>query len=236
MAKELKRTVHYYYDAHPTEEDLMGETWRHDTLIDYLKAVLRWLFRGQACVIYSNLNFYHTLNEMEYPVAPDLAVIKGVENPDVRSWTVGETGPGPLVVIEVLSEETWKKDLQEKPGKYALMGVQEYFVYDPNEPAIRRGKPPPLLGWRLDPEQREMVSMVADPAGRLWSEQLESWLVPNGALLRLFDRTNRLRLAEAEAEAEGRRAEAKRAEAEARRAEALAEKLRTLGINPDEIA
>ena len=255
MAKELNR-VQYYYDSHPTEEDLMGETSWHDTLIDYLKAVLSWLFRGQVCAIYSNLNFYQTRNPREYPVAPDIALIKGITFRHTRSWTLASGEPAPQVVFEILSEETWKKDIREKPGKYASMGVQEYFAYDPLEPPIRRGGAPRLMGWRLTPQHQEMVSIEANREGWLWSEQLESWLVPDEAYLRLYDREQQMRLTEAEAQAQRAEIEAERAEVEAeraeieaeraeladeraeaamRKAEALAEKLRSLGINPDEI-
>ena len=33
MAKDIKDEVAYYYDFHPTEEDLMGETPLHSALI-----------------------------------------------------------------------------------------------------------------------------------------------------------------------------------------------------------
>ena len=262
MAKELNK-VQYYYDSHPTEEDLMGETAWHDHLIDYLKAVLSWLFREQVCAIYGNLNFYQTRNPREYPVAPDIAVIKGTPYRYIRSWALSYGDPSPQVVFEILSEETWKKDVYEKPSKYARMGVQEFFAYDPHEPAIRRGREPRLLGWRLDPRGQEMVAVLPNREGWLWSEQLESWLVPDGAYLRLYDREQQMRLTEAEAqaqqaemeakraataaeraEAEARRAqaaderakaEAERAEAALRKAQALAEQLRTLGIDPDEL-
>ncbi len=269
MAKELNK-VQYYYDVHPTEEDLMGETAWHDSLIDYLKAVLRQLFRERVCAIYGNLNFYQTRNPMEYPVAPDIAVIKGIAYRYTRSWALASGEPAPQVVFEILSEETWKKDMREKPGKYASMGVQEYFAYDPNEPPIRRGGAPRLMGWRLDTQRREMVEMGANREGWLWSEQLESWLVQDEAYLRLYDQDHQLRLTGEEAQAQRaeiaaeqakaanerfevairqaeaaserfevaiRQAEAanERAEVAIRQAEALAEKLRSLGINPDEI-
>lgn len=248
----------------------MGETSWHVSLIDYLKAVLDWLFRDQVCSIYENLNFYQTLNYREYPLAPDLAVIKGVPFEHVRSWTVGRTGPAPQVVFEILSGETWQKDVSEKPWKYARMEVQEYFAYDPNKHPISRATARRLFGWKLDARRGEMVEMIVDARGWMWSEQLESWLVPDGELLRLYDREHRLRLTETQAEAllkeqaveraeelaeqareeadrvaeamrraeeEARRAaEAiKRAEEEARLRQALAEKLRSLGINPDEV-
>lgn len=192
----------------------MGENSWHVGLIDYLKAVLHWLFRGQACAIYDNLNFYQTRNLMEYPVAPDLAIIKGVEFRNMRSWTIGRTGPTPHVVFEILSEETWKKDLEEKPRKYARMGVQEYYAYDPNEPSIRRGTVLRLMSWQLDSKGRRMVEMPANQDGWLWSEHLESWLVPDQSYLRLYDRQHQLRLTGEEA---------------------LAEKLRSLGVDPDEL-
>ena len=228
MAKYVEHEVAYYYDFHPTEEDLMGETSVHANLVHYLIEVLKWLFRGQVSTVYENLNFYQTPNPREYPLAPDIAIIKGVEFKHVRSWRVGKTGPPPQVVFEIASEETWKKDLDEKPGKYALMGVKEYFAYDPNEPPIGKHASRRLFGWQLDKERREMREMSVGPDGRLWSPHLDSFLIPDRDYLRLSERNGQLHLTEAEA----RRAQA---EAETRRAQALAEKLRSLGIDPNHV-
>ncbi|MBV9689007.1 MAG: Uma2 family endonuclease [Ktedonobacteraceae bacterium] len=253
--------IAYYYDMHPTEEDLMGETAVHAALIRYLMEVLVWLFDQQLCAVHDNLNFYQTPFWKEHPIAPDIAVIKGVDFEWVRSWRIGKTGPAPQVVLEIASDETWHKDLTEKPSKYAVMGVQEYFAYDPNQPALlREGR---LFGWRLDRASRSMRELSLDRDGRLWSQHLESFLVPDSSYLCLYDRAGHRRLTRAEAEAEARRAETRRAEAEKRRAEvekrradaadrrveaekrradtadqrakALAEKLRSLGIDPDQI-
>jgi Uma2 family endonuclease len=284
MAREISNQVQYYYDSHPTQEDLMGETVWHSRLIHYLFEVLSWLFHDQTCAIYENLNFYQTFEYDEYPFAPDLAVIKGVSLEYVRSWAPGRIGIPPHVIFEILSEETWKKDVREKPTKYAHLGVQEYFAYDPGEPPISRATARRLSGWRLDARLREMIEIQPDAEGRLWSEQLQCWLVPEGIYLRLYDRERRLCLTEAQAQAlraaeearqaqrarqaeeearkqaeeEARQAQRarqaeeearkqveeatrraeeaqKQAEEEARRAQALAEKLRALGINPDDV-
>ena len=128
MAKYVEDDIAYYYDFHPTEEDMMGETSVHATLVHYLVEVLTWLFHDQVCAIYENLNFYQSTNTHEYPLAPDIAVIKGVPFRHLRSWKVGKSGPAPHVVFEVASEETWNRDLDEKPLEYARMGVQEYFA------------------------------------------------------------------------------------------------------------
>jgi len=214
MAKQVELNAAYYYDFHPTEEDLIGETSTHANLVHYLKEILKWLFRRQVCAIYSNLDFYQTPNPKEYPLAPDIAVIKGLEFQHVRSWRVGKTGPVPQVVFEIASEETWKKDLHERPMKYALMGVEEYFAYDPNELPIDRDASRRLFGWQLDKARRAMREIPLRADGRLWSSQLESFLAPEVEYLRLYDRNGQLRLTEAEA---------------------LAEKLRSLGIDPKQI-
>ena len=242
MAKSIDDRVAYYYDSHPTEEDLMGETAVHAALVRYVMDVLSWLFHDQSCALYENLNFYQTPNPHEYPVAPDIAVIKGVEYiDDIPSWRVGKTGPAPHVVFEVASEETWKKDLADKRVIYARMGVQEYFAYDPHPHPVYRGvMGRRLLGWQL--VDGIMQELPPGPDGRLWSGHLDSFLLPDGKLLRLTDQQGSLRLTEAQAEARARRAETQRANAEAaaRRVEAqrvaeLVEKLRSLGIDPDHL-
>ena len=229
MARDMIHKVQYYYDSHPTEEDVLGVTSWHASLVWYLKAVLTWLYQGQVCAIYKNLNFYQTIDHMEYPVAPDLAVIKGVEFRHGKSWAVGKTGPAPQVVFEILSEETWQKDVRYKPETYARMGVQEYFAYDPNDPPLRRStRLRRLRGWRLDTQLKEMVEIPANEAGWLWSEHLESWLVPDHIYLRLYDREHKMRLT-------GEEAQTRQAEEATKYAQVLAEKLRSLGINPDEL-
>src|SRR5205085_8242071 len=130
----IKGEVMYHYDFYPTEEDLMGEAPPHAKLVHYLMEVLAWLLRGQVCSLHENYNFYRTENEYERPLVPDIAVIKGVAEQSSRSWRVGVHGPAPHVVFEIASEETWKRDLQEKPDEYAVLGVQEYYAYDPCEP------------------------------------------------------------------------------------------------------
>ena len=225
MARHIEDEVAYYYDSHSTEEDLMGETDFHHALVHYLVEVLTWLFYGRRCAIYGNLNFYQTSDPKEYPIAPDIAVIPGIAHRPICSWRVGKSGPAPQVAFAIASEETWNKDLAEKPGKYAGMGVQEYFAYDPNEPPLARRANQRLFGWYLDTDRRHMTAMQPRSNGSLWSPGLDSWLVPDGALLRLYNRSGQMRLTHAEFADQ-------QAEAEARRSQVYAEKLRSLGIDP----
>jgi|SRR6266568_522264 len=224
----LENEPYYYYDSHPLDDEIMGQSVLHADLIDYLIEVLQWFFSGQLVAIYESLNFYRTRDRKEKPVAPDIAVIKGVEREEGLSWALGPNHPAPHVVFEIASAETWKTDLEVKPEKYGTMGVEEYYVYDPNPVSLWHDPSRRLLGWRLDQSRKEMVPMPPDPQGRLWSPHLNSWLVPDGKLLRLYGRDGHMRLTEKEVQKQ-------RAEAEAQRARALAEKLRSLGVNPDEL-
>ncbi|MBV9021657.1 MAG: Uma2 family endonuclease [Ktedonobacteraceae bacterium] len=236
MANRLEDDeIAYYYDSHSTEKDLMGEPSVHSRLIFYLIDVLTSLFSAQTCSVLKNLNFYQTSDPNEYPLEPDIAVIRGIECGHVRSWRVGKSGPAPQVILEIGAEETWKKDLEEKPMQYMLMGVQEYFAYDPNIPSLNRRTSQRLFGWDLDKSQGAIYEMPPGPDGRLWSRHLESFLVPDNDYLRLQVGVGQLRLTRAEAMERLAEAEAQRADTEKQRADALAEKLRALGIDPDQI-
>ena len=176
-----------------------GEPVAHSSLVHDLWNVLEWPFHEQTYAMYANLNFYQTSNPMEYPEEPDLAIIKGIAFQKYAwHYCVGVNGPAPHVIFEGASDETWRVDLYEKPGRYAHMGVQEYFAYDPYEPLLPESGSRRLFGWQLDPDKRRMKAMSPASDGSLWSQHLESRLVPDGYNLRLYDEHNQMRLTGAE--------------------------------------
>ncbi|HZT99592.1 MAG TPA: Uma2 family endonuclease [Ktedonobacteraceae bacterium] len=178
-------------------------------------AVLKWLFRDSLCAICENFAFLPPLEQPGPSVAPDIAVIKAVAlRPELTTWRVQTTGPAPYVVLEILSAETWKKDLEEKPDIYARLGVHEYFAYDPTPSPLAPATRGRLFGWQRDPLWGRMTALLPNADGSFWSEELDSFLVPDKQLLRLADRQRQRRLTQAEA---------------------LAEKLRSLGFDPDQL-
>ncbi|NWJ97120.1 MAG: Uma2 family endonuclease [Chloroflexi bacterium] len=248
--------LEYYYESHPTKEDLMGESAVHINLTRYIRDVLECSFQQEDWIINLNMEIYQTSEHKEYPLAPDVSVFKGVALSEsarlsIRSWRMLlPDRPGPSVVFEISSKETWRSDLEQdkKPTKYKRLGVKEYFAYDPNDPPVwsqedYRGKR--LLGWSYINGQP--TKLEPDELGRLWSNELESWLVPDKYYLRLYDRQNQLRLTRAEAECRAKEAEraAKEAERAAKEAAEQREateraakevawaKLRELGIDPE---
>ena len=225
----------------------MGEIPLHDDVVDKFRDVLRWLYHDEGWFIARNYEMYFTTDPSDQPISPDLAVFKGViEPPDVadlpRRWAVGEGELPPAVVIEIASNKTVSRDLEVKPPKYARIGVREYLFWDPR-PSVRPRKRP-LRGWRCRNGIAE--EMALNEHGWLWSDELESWVVPEGRYIRLYSRDGRLRLTQAQAhraasEAERAakeealaRADAERTAKEAERTakERLLALLRSHGIDP----
>jgi Uma2 family endonuclease len=229
--------VDFYWDIHLTEKDQMGESAPHSKLIHELIEVIEWLLHNQKRVVLSNFSIYTSddTSEDNQPLEPDIAIFKDIELNErernrLRSWKIGsgrKRRPPPNVVFEFASRKTWRADLESKPQQYAAMRGQEYFAYDPNTPQYYKIKPVRLKGWRL--ENGQPTEIQPNDEGWLWSNELDSYLVPDGNMLQLYDREGNRRLTQAEAErqrAERERAARQQAEAKKAQLEAENEELR----------
>lgn len=67
---------------------------------------------------------------------PD-AVFVSAEKLELIARTDGLHG-APDLVVEVLSESTYRRDLTRKRRKYAAAGVREYWIADPEEKSLRQ--------------------------------------------------------------------------------------------------
>lgn len=238
-----------YWDTHTREDEELSQSFFHQAAIDYLMAVLKWLVFGEKIGIAHNVNFYHDALPNGVPLSPDIAVVDGLEIEEraskaERSYWVGDDGVPPRVVFEISSQDTWQIDLNEKPTKYALIGVKEYFTFDPHEPGVwtrERRRYGRLLGWRLD-SAGNYQPIAKREDNWLWSEELNSWLVVEGKFLRLYTREGELRVDRAEAETrraeqerQGREAALRQVELQSRQIEELREKIRKMGLDPDKL-
>ncbi len=228
--------IERYYDSHTRDDEELTQTFFHQAVIEYLIEVLKWLYHGQNIGMATNVNFYVTANPYEAGISPDVAVVDGLKIFDrpadeAGSYYVGPEGPAPRVVFEMSSRDTWMLDLgldnkvpveQQKPARYAAMGIAEYFAFDPNQPGFwikdwrKQGR---FAGWRMGPTG-QYSRIEKNEQGWLWSEQLDSWLVIDGQLLSVYDREGQLRLTEAEASQRMAESERQQAEIERQRAEA----------------
>jgi Uma2 family endonuclease len=229
--------------------------------LTYLRAALKDYFQTQADVYVSgNLLIYYQEGHSELSVAPDVFVTFDVPNHQRNSYKVWEEGKAPDVVIEVTSRSTRKKDEEEKPTLYRQLGIQEYFQYDPKGEYLK----PALKGRRLTGHRRYQALTPIyglDGSLRFTSRVLDGLeLRLERGNLRLFDpKTGNYlftyseavaayRLAQQQLNVERQQKESalqqkelalqlarQQAAQERQQKELLANQLRALGVNPDEL-
>jgi len=159
----------------------MAETDIHRQLLSDLVFTLETFLQSQPDVYVSgNLLIYYVEGDPKKRVAPDVFVVRGVEKKQRRIYKLWEEGIAPQVVIELTSRQTWREDLQEKWRLYEQLGVQEYFIFDPEYDYLDD----PLVGYRLKDGKYKALA-VRDR--RLRSKVLGLELVDTGETLRLFD-------------------------------------------------
>ena len=162
-------------------------------------------------------------------VAPDLYVVMNGGHRMRDTYKVWEEPGGfPDFVLEIVSPSTWRTDLGTKRGRYAALGVGEYWLHDPHANFMN----PALAGYRLVGRSYKPIPGVESSAGTLTihSATLGLDLCLQGKDLRFFDPVRErylLNLEETEAELRAAQTEIRAAEARIAKLErALAEKER----------
>jgi Uma2 family endonuclease len=194
--------------------------------------------KNEPFVAAANVGIFSS--DREEGTAPDVFLSLGVSIPvdwsqkQNRSYLVWRFGKFPDVVIEIVSNrkgnELIRKD-PEKPSKqetYARMGIPYYAVFDPlqqiQEPAQMNGQPLKVFELR-----GKRYVELAQP---FWMEDVELGLMLwNGSFegapsewLRWYDHDRQVIPTGSE-----------RANQSEQKAQRLADRLRELGVNPDEI-
>lgn len=199
----------------------MGETGFHVRAAMHLYESLGYFFRDHTDVyIAADMFLYYEKGNPKAVKAPDVMVIKGVDNHERRIFKIWEEHAVPCVIFEVTSKSTMIDDLVTKSFLYAALGVREYFVFDPLRDYLENQ----LVGFSL--EEKEYVPIQADDNGSLCSKELEVLLIAKNDLLRVVDpNTNELipGFNEAMTRAEQERLRAETAEAELARLRAIIE-------------
>jgi len=212
-----KRKLISEVDYPESDGEPVAETDLHIQSIFDLRFALRDFFRRDELVyVGSNLLLYYVEGDPSKSVAPDVFLVRGVTKHDRRIYKLWEEKHPPNVVIEVSSRKTKDEDLKWKKQLYAWLGVNEYFIFDP-EYKLK----PPLRAYRL--RGKEYVE-EAVTGGRVISEELNLELVNTGQALRLCDpHTGHFLLTPQEEAMARREAEARAAAAEAEMARLHAE-------------
>jgi Uma2 family endonuclease len=180
------------YEDEEHEEILMGENWHHYEAGNILYNCLRAHLAKYQSKLFAacNLNCYY----LDKPRAKksgrkpyfsaDVMIIEP-KNPtsDWQTYTIGEDGPPPIFVCEILSQLSGKiRDPIEKPEIYAKLGVAEYLLVD----ELGRFLPQPLLLKTLR-ENRTWDESIDNDGGI--TSQLGFRVVHDGAV-RVIDATS----------------------------------------------
>ena len=238
-SRTLKRmdqqpVVYPYYEATVTEST------PHLKSIIYLYTVLshRYSHRSDVFIGANNYVYWEEGNADEKQ-APDVYACFGASNKDRRSYkTWEEGGVVPQVVFEITSRSSKTSDLATKKGIYEMLGVEEYYAYDPLKEYIAQG----LRAFRLKRGSYREIHPPRSAPFRVYSPRLdldlEGPVARETGLLRLFEpgsptafrnySESELMLAweKARADETSAQAEANRAQAEAAQARAEEERAR----------
>ncbi|MGI8789112.1 MAG: Uma2 family endonuclease [Pyrinomonadaceae bacterium] len=169
---------------YPVEiEGEMGETAFHYLLNSELFHLLRAFFMSRSdMTVAANLMVYFQERNPKKWLAPDVLVCFGVENRLRRTFKTWEEGVFPQVVFEIASDSTFENDLGGKRLDYARLGVEEYYLLDPERIYL----PSPLMAFRRD-DGRLLSANVENK--RVLSPLLNLEIVDTGKSFRLFDPT-----------------------------------------------
>jgi len=256
-----KRNIYPESDGQPIADNTLQFDW----IQKVTGGIRTMYKRRTDVFVAGDLLWYPVEGEPTIRAAPDAMVAFGRPpgyRGSYLQWL--EDNIPPQVVFEILSPNNRPTEMLRKLGFYNTHGVEEYYVYDPDriklEGYIRRGgqleQISPMNGWRsprlgirFNMDGEELV--IETPDGSPFLTYVEFDDKNELAFQRLDEeRAARIRAeklgdlaidqaAKSQAEAAKSQAEAAKSQAEVTRVIAekarLAEKLRSLGIDPDAV-
>jgi Uma2 family endonuclease len=133
-----------------------------------LKLMLRRHFRSQADHVYvgCNLFVYYEEGNPRAVFSPDVFVAQGTPQRQRDTYKLWLDGPAPSFIVEVTSKSSRVEDKGNKKAVCEMLGVAEYFLYDPRAEYLD----PPLQGFRLAAGSYQAIA--TDDRGELRAESL----------------------------------------------------------------
>jgi Uma2 family endonuclease len=134
MVTELKASVSSTPVYPDSDGQLMADNTKQFRWIVAIKENLEWLFAEAPDVfVAGDLLWYPVEGEPKIRMAPDVLVVFGRPKGDrgsYRQWQ--EENIVPQVVFEILSPGNRLKEMLEKLKFYDRFGVEEYYIYNPD--------------------------------------------------------------------------------------------------------
>jgi len=220
VASRKEQIVYPESDGKPMADNTKQFRW-----IVTLEGGFEALFRDREDVfVAGDLFWYPVEGRPDIRMAPDVMIVFGRpkgDRPSYKQWEEGNIAP--QVVFEVLSPSNSLVEMAKKLEFYDRYGVEEYYLYDP--------------------ETGDFTGWIRGEDGRLRViDEIQGWVSPRlGVRFEIEDGELRVIRPDGQrflnyTELEQERARALRqAEEERFRAEKLAQRLRELGIDPEQI-
>ncbi|MEL7143183.1 MAG: Uma2 family endonuclease [Cyanobacteria bacterium J06631_9] len=225
MVQQLSKTDVIYPDS---DGQPMADNTKQFQWIVTIKANLDFIYKDDPNVfVAGDLLWYPVEGDNKTRQAPDAMVAFGRPKGDRGSYMQWkENDIAPQVVFEILSPGNRAGKMAKKFAFYQRHGVQEYYIYDPDDIEF--------VGWQRKGQRLEHIDNVSDWVSpllnvrfKLTSEMLEIYR-PDGTMFRdLTDTEQRL----TDAEQKLNNTEQKLDQTQAKN-ERLAAKLKELGIDP----
>ena len=120
----------FYEEPEPVEDGMQQEL-----ALERITYLLRRRYQDDASVFMSGAVFIsYDITNGNRRVAPDFFIAFGVDNPAIRenlpNYWLWEIGKAPDFVMEVASDSTTSRDLNEKWELYQSLGIAEYWRFD----------------------------------------------------------------------------------------------------------
>lgn len=170
----------------------IGETGFHvNATLSLFDVLLKFFYDEPEVLVAADLFLYYEEGNPEARKAPDIMVVKGVEKGHSRVFKTWEENAIPCLIFEITYDATRFDEFHADSAKYddlhvwyalyAALGVHEYFIFDPDEerPESR------FCGFRLR-KGRYVPIPPEDSEGRRFSQELGTWVVPDGTNLRVI--------------------------------------------------
>jgi Uma2 family endonuclease len=229
---------YYVPDANQlvTEDDTPVDNFASEKQQRLLVSALYSSTQQQSFLAAANVGVYHT--DGQPAIVPDVFLSFDVQVPENwwakqnRCYLVWRFGKPPEVVIEIVSNQEGD-ELGKKLNIYQQMRASYYIVYDPNHQLGDKILRVYELRGRRYFETSETWLEQVDLGVTLWEGKFENrqdiwlrWCYQNGTVLATGDER-------AEQERQRAEQERQRAEQAENRAQLLAERLRAMGIDPE---
>ena len=230
------QTTEVFYPS--SDGEPLAETYIHLYAILVTLEVLRQYLEGQQATVLADQFLYYAQGLPKLRVAPDVMVIFDVAPGGRDNYKIWEEGQVPAVIFEVTSAGTQAQDQSFKKTLYEQLEVQEYWLFDPKGEWIAEQ----LRGYRLHRGQYELITdgrsqplqlrlQAEDQLIAFYREDTGEKLLIPSELRQALQAENQARQ-QAEERAEQERQRAEQAELQVQQ---LQERLRSLGVDPENL-